>query len=332
MKNTKFLFGLAAVVAAMVLAGCQSTGSAGRTAEDTRRENQALQQETAKSVNENNVDTQPMRTVILDWANRTAGEQANPVWLMPLVRGKKSTVKTEFELPDDYVIFFGPSQRRNRDEARVDAGLELSVKIANSLKQTVMAGAGRTLTDGQMAIAEEAATNTKVTLTGQVPVTDFWQMVETQDPGTGSKSRSYIWWTVVAFRPATWDQIAAKYLFDVVGQIPDPQVKQNIAKLAQEVTDKEKHDQELSDAQFKQMLELQKMAAQGEQAQAMARINMQGATNQAIAQTAASAADSNAKARWAAYRSGDPVAAAVASTTSADTNWVDALAAIANAQ
>jgi len=198
-----------------------------------------------------------------------------------------------------------------------------SQRIANELKQYVVSGQASSLSQGQMQIVEQVTNTTKVTVTGARALPDFWQYIEKDDNGV--KTRSYVWYSVYAIDGNTWSQVVAKYLFDVAGQIPDPAVKKQIANSFSEIDQKAKHGEELSDAEFKQKLDLMNKQVDNLQQQDMAKINQQ--TVQSVAASNVAVADANAL--KAAYASGNPAIVAAASLTANDIDWVNALRSMA---
>jgi hypothetical protein len=97
-------------------------------------------------------------------------------------------------------------------------------------------------------------------MTGAQKVSDFWQQVEKNNDGV--KSRTYIWYTVYAFPGDTWGQLTRKYVNDVIGQIPDRPVQTQIANAFKEIDAEAKRNNERSNAEFRQQLQLQMQAAQ----------------------------------------------------------------------
>ena len=272
----------------------------------------------------NNINVSPVQSTIIDWNNRNLGQANFPPWLKAyLVNNREDLVRQEFNLPEGTVIRIGQAERPNREEARVLAGLMFDQKIANELKQYVVAGQAESLNQGQLQIVEQITNTTKVTVTGARALPDFWQYIEKDDNGV--KTRSYVWYTIYAIDANTWSQVVAKYLYDVAGQIPDPAVKQQIANSFNTIDEQTKHGQEISDADFRQKIELMNKQVDNLQQQDMAKINQQTAQTAAAATVAA--ADANTL--KAAYASGNPAIVAAASLTPNDVDWVKALGTVA---
>jgi len=301
------------VLAAIIAAGCGSAPSQPSqiASPDVIREQQ----------NAANVSTQANPSVILDWSNRNLGEESVPVWLKPLVKGNTQVAKQEFGLNPAVRVKYSLAQRTNRDEARVQAGLLFAAQIANELKQYVVTAASQNLDQGQMDIVEEITTATKITITGNQRVTDFWQLVETTDNSSGARVREYLYYVVWSIDESIWSQLVRKYVNDVIGQIPDRRVQTQVANAFGEIDAASRREREMSDAEFQQTIDLRYQAASDAQAREMARIN--SGTTVAVAQ-----AEADSHARYAAYRSGNPTVAAIASTTAGDIDWISALATV----
>ena len=300
---------IAIVLAAIIVAGC---GSAPQQAPTVSPEEIRQQQSAA------NVDTRANPSTILDWSNRNLGEDSVPGWIKPLVRGNSQAVKQEFGINPATRVKYSIAQRTNRDEARVQAGLLFAAQIANELKQYVVTAASQNLDQGQMDIVEEITTATKVNITGNQRVTDFWQLVETTDDRSGVRVKEYVYYIVWSMDESIWSQLVRKYVNDVIGQIPDRRVQVQVANAFDEIDALSKREREMNDAEFQQTIDLRYQAASDAQSREMARINSN--TTVAVAQ-----AEADSLARYAAYRSGDPTVAAIASTTASDIDWISAL-------
>lgn len=269
-----------------------------------------------------NTEVAPMRSTIIDWDNRNMGVEPFPAWLKAyLINNREDLVRNVFGLNQNTVIRIGQAERANREEARVLADLMFAQQIAFELKSHVDAGAAQRLDRGNTQVVEETTRTAKVDIAGARALPSFWQQIEKDDNGV--KTRSYIWYTVYVFEGDTWDQMTAKYLYDVVGQIPDSAVRQQIAAAFDEINRQARRKEERSDAEFQHMIEMQVKQVDNLHEQELA----QTAANASVARTQAEA---EAEARYWAYRSGDPVAATAAALTANDTDWVRALATIAS--
>jgi hypothetical protein len=323
MMNKKILVIAAMGIAAILMATCKSPPAA--TAPAATGPAMSTEAEINKSQDANNVGTQPLRSTVIDWSDRTIGEASIPLWLKPLIKGNAGPVKSEFGINPTSRVKFSLAQRANRDEARVQAALLFNAQIATELKTYVMTAASQTLNEGQTDIVEEITTATKINITGNERVADFWQLVETEDPSTRIKTREYVYYVAWAMPQATWTALTRKYLNDVIGKIPDRQVQTNMANAYNDIQAAADRETEMTDAEFQQKLRLQEQAAKDAQARDMAKINSQTASTAALAQVAQTQAEAEARARYAAYKYGDPATAAAAATTAGDIDWISAL-------
>ena len=113
----------------------------------------------------------------------------------------------------------------------------------------------------------------------------------------------YNFWVVYACDSAVWDQLTAKYIYDVVGKLPDTKTQQTIAGMFNEINADTKFEREKSEAQFKMELAAQQKALQ-EPPKTASEIRI-------------------------AFQSNDPLVRAAAGTTAADSDYIAALLAIA---
>jgi hypothetical protein len=306
---------VAAALSLLFALGCNSTPEARGPAAQTP----------VAPVNASGVEVQLPRPVVIDWMNSNLGIPEKPDWLAPLALGNSQGLRSTYDIPPGDVVKYSVATGANRDNARVQAGLLFAAKTASELKQYVVTAAAQTLDQGQVDIVEEITTATKVDTSGLGVVCDFWQLVESTDPATGMKARDYVYYIVYRCPQNTWNQLVAKYLLDVVGQMPDRGSQENMASALQEITQRAAVEEQRSQAQFQQELDLRAQAARDAQAREIARINQQTVQSQNAADLARAQAQEDSRARWAAYRSGDAASAAVASTTAGDGPWLDAL-------
>jgi len=240
---------------------------------------------------------------IVDWKDRSIGEIASPVWLYPAVRGNWNLFKSEWPVSSSKVLKIGVARHATLNGAQTVADVQYASRLANQLRQAVLARAGISLgSDGEFDVVNNAVTQAQVTMAGQERVTDFWQLVETTG-ADGRKSRMYNFWVVYACDSAVWDQLTAKYIYDVVGKLPDTKTQQTIAGMFNEINADTKFEREKSEAQFKMELAAQQKALQ-EPPKTASEIRI-------------------------AFQSNDPLVRAAAGTTAADSDYIAALLAIA---
>jgi hypothetical protein len=202
----------------------------------------------------------------------------------------------------DKVLKVGISRAPALNAAQTIADVQYAARLANQLKQSVIAKAAITLgSDDQFSVVNDAATKTIVDIAGQERLTDFWQLNETVDKN-GKTLTAYNYYVVYACDPDVWSKLVAKYLYDLTDKISDQQAKRTIAGMFAEIDAETRRDAEKSEAEFA--------------AEIRAR---QAALVTPIAPAA----------QRAAYRSGDGAKIAAAGTTAADTDYITALAALA---
>jgi hypothetical protein len=253
------------------------------------------------------VSVQAARTAsdmeILDWKSRGLGEIASPEWLLPAVRGDWSAFRRSWNVGEGKVLKVGIAQGPSLNAAQTIADVQYAARLAGELKQTVLTRAAISLgSDGEFDVVNDAATKTLVSIAGQERLTDFWQKIETSGE-KGKKTVVYNYYVVYACDEAVWSQLVAKYLFDVVGLLPEKKTQQTMAAMFTEIDAETKAAPPKSETEFRAALDAQ--------------------------QTALASGGVPKDQQRAAYRSGDPAKAAAASATPADTNYITALALIA---
>jgi hypothetical protein len=289
----------AVVLMAVLCVGCGTTGG-------------------ANIPSASNVDVAPTKAVVRDWSNRGMGIPATPSWLQSLVLGNTGPIKQEFGINGSNRVKFIVAQNRNRESARVQAGLLFAAKTANELKQYVVTGAGSVLDSGELDIVEEIATATKVTIAGNETVADFWQLVETEDTATRQKVQEYVYYIVYSMEEATWKALVRKYTNDIIGQLPDRAVQTKVAQAFDDIDAAASRETMMTEAQFILQVEAQRQAAERAYELEQARISGQTAVGVAAVTPATTS-------KQMVYVSGDQVAVAAASTTAADIDWIQAL-------
>jgi len=243
---------------------------------------------------------------IVDWKDRSIGEVASPAWLYPAVRGNWNVFKSEWPVSSGKILKIGVARHATLNGAQTIADVQYAARLASQLKQAVLTRAAISLgSDGEFDMVNDAATQAQVNIAGHERLTDFWQLIETTG-ADGRKVRMYSYWVVYAADSAIWDQVAAKYVYDIVGRLPDTRTQQTIAGMFNDINAEIQYERERSEAQFNAEL---------------------AARQQALREPPRSTAEIRA-----AYQSNDPAITAAASTTSADTDYIAALAALAGAR
>jgi hypothetical protein len=207
------------------------------------------------------------------------------------------------------------------------------VDLAKSFKEKVVNKIGKTYDNnsGQMEMIETACAAVNLNVSGFKPVTTFWQLLETVDPDTNVKTREYAWYTVRSISLKAYQDLAAKYLLDVAGKLPDSRLQGEVAASYDDVVAENNWEQTMTLEEWQQNVELRYQAAKNDQERQMALINQKTVANQGMTEVAKAQVEADAKARFAAYKYGTPAEVAVASTTASDLDSVAALRKIAAA-
>jgi hypothetical protein len=282
----KKVFVVAAIFAVLNFSACNSTEKAsGRISAEAER------------------TADDMR--IVNWKDRSIGEIASPAWLLPAVRGNWNLFKAEWPVAPEKVLKYGVARHSTLNGAQTIADVQYAARLASQLRQSVLSRAAVSLgSDGEFDLVNNAAVQTHVNIAGQERLTDFWQQVETTAPN-GRRTRTYNYWVVYACDSSVWDQLVAKYIYDIVGQLPERRTQQVIAGMFNEINAEIKYERERSEAQF----------------------NAELAARQQALNRSAPMTTSEIR---AAFQSNDPAQRAAAATTSADQDYVAALTALAH--
>lgn len=328
-----FIVGFIIVV---LLAGCQSVKSANDSGQGV------------KPQSESGTVIAAQKTYIRDWQGRNLNEPAIPLWLGPATRGDYSQYQSAFYVANGSEIYRN-SEAIGADvrAATMRADMAYSRKIARELQQSISVYAAESARAGNIseataqAIQERTSTESHVDITGHQKKTEFWQLLETEDASTGQMTKNYIVYQIYAINPAAWTQTTAKYVREVIGELPmelsieAQEVNEmmstmiNDARFPQVLNQEQAKAQveaqkKMVDAQISLMPAEQKAAAQAE----LIKIVQQGATDrtQIVADSRTARVQAVADAHETAYLSGNPVYTAAASTTAADADWVNAMA------
>jgi hypothetical protein len=285
---------------ALITAACSSP-----PVPQTQQERETARLSQAQRVSEEAQKTAD-RQRILDWKDRSLGEDASPDWLLPAVRGNFSVFKRDWQITGDKVLKRGVARAERLNAAQTIADVQYAASLANQLKQSVLSKAAISLqSDDQFAVVQDAATKAKVDIAGQERLTDFWQLLENTD-SQGRTTKVYVYYVVYACDSDVWSKLVAKYLYDIVDNVPQQEAKQKIATMFAEIDAETKNEQEKSEQVFRE--------------EVRAQLNALNAPQQSLAE------------QRAAYQSGDSAKIAAAGVTKADADYITALAALAGVE
>jgi hypothetical protein len=297
MKMNVMMKAVAALV--LIMAACSSA-----PVRQTQEEKESALISQAQRVSEEALKTANEQR-ILDWKDRGLGEDASPDWLLPAVRGNFSVFKRDWQITGDKVLKVGVARADKLNAAQTIADVQYAARLANQLKQSVLSKAAISLqSDDQFAVVQDAATKTKVDIAGQDRLTDFWQLLETTD-SQGRSAKLYVYYVVYACDNDVWSKLVAKYLYDIVDNVPQQEAKRQIAQMFAEIDAETKRETEKSEQVFREEVRAQLNALNAPLSLAEQR---------------------------AAYRSGDSARIAAAGVTKADADYIAALAAIAGVE
>jgi septum formation inhibitor MinC len=321
-------------IVVIVLIGCMSkpesleSGSRGKKTTESANRPESFE----SGPRGENVTESANKMVVRDWSDRSIGEVANPAWLLSARRGKFDAFKSEFGIDPSYICRVGTGTNVNRNAALNQADVLFAAQLAQELRQKVEVRAANAMDseidDGEYAGVRNAALEAKVTMAGFQRVTDFWQQQEVTG-ADGRKQVRYVAYIIYAVQPDAWDKVVARYLMDIVGQLPEKKTQQAIAGMFEELKEDTRREVGKTEAQWRAEIEAQKQAVENQQQLAMAQTPGGVVAARAAGETARTQAIEDARTLRTAIRSGDPVAIAAATVSAGDYDAVAALAAAA---
>ncbi len=164
------------------------------------------------------VDEEIDKVVVVDWTDRTLGEQAAPQWLKNIRRGNGDTFKEQWGIDSSRVVKVSMATGKTEATAQALSRASFAYTQAAELNQKVIGRVGQGLNDlGQLEALYVAASETKADMTGLREETGFYQKVRTTKAGTKEQIEQYLYFTVYSMDKATWDNLIRKYLMDIMG-------------------------------------------------------------------------------------------------------------------
>jgi hypothetical protein len=303
MKSFRMKMMMKAAAFLVLLAAACGSAPAGKSASAPEQDTPMLSQTRAASrAAAETADKQR----VLDWKDRSLGEDASPAWLLPAIRGNWTVFKRDWQITGDKVLKMHPTRADRLNAAQTIADVQYAANLANQLKQSVLSRAAISLqSDDQFVVVQDAATKTKVDIAGQERLTDFWQLLETTD-SQGRNTKVYVYYVVYSCDSDVWSKLVAKYLYDIVDNVPQQEAKRQIAGMFAEIDAETKSEKEKSEEVFRE--------------EVRAQLNALNAPQQSLAD------------QRSAYRSGDSAKIAAAGVTKADADYIATLAAIAGVE
>ena len=168
----------------------------------------------AKSKYEKKAD----KAALVDWTDRTLGEESAPKWLLNLRRGNASKFKKEWEIDENRIVKVSMATGATEAVAQALSRASFAYVQSAELNQKVIGRVGQGLNDmGQLEAVFEAASQTKADMTGLREETGFFQKVRLTKRGTKEQTEKYVYYTVYSMDKSTWDALCKKYLMDLMG-------------------------------------------------------------------------------------------------------------------
>lgn len=168
----------------------------------------------AKSKYEKKAD----KAALVDWTDRTLGEESAPKWLLNLRRGNASKFKKEWEIDENRIVKVSMATGATEAVAQALSRASFAYVQSAELNQKVIGRVGQGLNDmGQLEAVFEAASQTKADMTGLREETGFFQRVRLTKRGTKEQTEKYVYYTVYSMDKSTWDALCKKYLMDLMG-------------------------------------------------------------------------------------------------------------------
>lgn len=157
----------------------------------------------------NGVKVNPDNSEVVDWTNRTINGPRTPKWLEDLGKDDYATFRKEFGIDESYKIQHVDAKGKTEDSAKVASRLDVSARIAESIKADVLSKARNTLDNETITALREV--NADVTINGLELVTQFWHAVVTYDTESDSKTKEYICWSFYKMPAENWKEAQISY-------------------------------------------------------------------------------------------------------------------------
>ncbi|MGL4985627.1 MAG: hypothetical protein ACRC5H_00625 [Treponemataceae bacterium] len=217
------------------------------------------------------------KVIAVDWDGRVLGEPSAPNWLKQINKGNATLFKEEFGVDSNRVCRISKGEGKTQALAETFSRVNFTYQQAEELQQKVIARAGVGINSaGQREALFNAASQTKVDMTGLRTEASFWQKIRTTNSQTGSTTESFIHYTIYSMSSEIWASIVRKYLMDVMGDANlQTETQKTIGGLFSEIKDdedkisaKKQADDEKAYNLQKKQLEVERAKAAKEAAQA----------------------------------------------------------------
>ena len=186
------------------------------------------------------------KVVIVDWADRTMGEEKTPKWLIDMTHGNSDTFKEAFNIDADRVVKRSRATGKTMAIAQALSRASFAYTQSAELRQKVTNGLAAGMNDvGQLEAVFSVASYTKVDMAGLREEHSFYQKVRTTDAVTKATKEEYVYWTIYSMSKESWEALVKTYLMDLM---KGPNVKTETQKQLGAMLSDLKNDADKMDA------------------------------------------------------------------------------------
>lgn len=214
------------------------------------------------------------KAVLVDWTDRTLGEESAPKWLLNLRRGNATKFKKDWEIDENRIVKVSMATGATEATAQALSRAGFAYVQAAELNQKVIGRVGQGLNDmGQLEAVFEAASQTKADMSGLREETGFFQKVRITKKGSKEQTEKYVYYTIYSMDKSTWDALCKKYLMDLMGtEGLETATQKKIGALFSEMKEDADKKDEKKAAEEKALYEAQLARLETERAKANAEV------------------------------------------------------------
>ena len=214
------------------------------------------------------------KAVLVDWTDRTLGEESAPKWLLNLRRGNATKFKKDWEIDENRIVKVSMATGATEATAQALSRAGFAYVQAAELNQKVIGRVGQGLNDmGQLEAVFEAASQTKADMSGLREETGFFQKVRITKKGSKEQTEKYVYYTIYSMDKSTWDALCKKYLMDLMGtEGLETATQKKIGALFSEMKEDADKKDEKKVAEEKALYEAQLARLETERAKANAEV------------------------------------------------------------
>lgn len=221
MKKTFMV--LSCVLTASILVGCAST--------------KGTEKKSSKKADG------PIKTVAVDWQNKSLGKPQTPEWLSSVVDGDYDSYKTQFRIDKDRRVVKVQARSSTESRARVIAMTQNSTSLAQELNQKVIAKVGAGLNDvGEQEALYVAASKVRADMGGWHEGASHWVHSRITDYDKGTVKDVFDYYIVYDCSKEVWENLVKQYLLGFMKEVPDTKTQKAIGSLYSELVAEEKEN------------------------------------------------------------------------------------------